>query len=56
MNVTSRYREYDSVAEMLASIKKDFGDQDLAETIQLRREAGLCDECSEQATDCKLHN
>ena len=56
MNVTSTYREFDTVGEMLADILKREGKEALLETILLRREAGLCAQCSKQATDCGLHH
>lgn len=56
MNVTSTYREYDTVAGMLVSILKDEGEAAMLETILLRREAGLCAQCSYQASDCAQHH
>lgn len=55
-NVTSTYREFDTVEDMLADILKREGKASLFETILLRREAGLCAQCSYQASDCAQHH
>jgi|TARA_R110000764_G_scaffold15012_1_gene42918 hypothetical protein len=56
MKVTSTYREFDTVEDMLADILKREGEEALLETILLRREAGLCAQCSKQASDCTEHH
>ena len=55
MNVTNTYKEYDSVPEMLAGILRDYGEEDLITTLELRKEAGLCAQCTKQANDCAEH-
>ena len=53
--MTSTYREFDTVEDMLADILKREGKASMFETILLRREAGLCAQCSKQASDCTDH-
>ena len=56
MTTRSKYSEFDTVEDMLADILKREGEDALFETILLRREAGLCAQCSKQASDCTQHH
>ena len=56
MRVKSTYQEFGTVEDMLADILKREGEDALFETILLRREAGLCAQCSKQASDCAQHH
>ena len=55
MKVTSTYREFDTVDDMLADVLNRDGEEALFETILLRRAGGLCAQCSYQADDCAEH-
>ena len=56
MTTRSKYSEFDTVEDMLADILKREGKASMFETILLRRDAGLCAQCSKQASDCADHH
>ena len=50
------YREFETVEDMLVDILNREGKASMFDTILLRREAGLCAQCSKQASDCTDHH